>query len=127
MIIQSTKSVRWSSKIDPEARRSLLEGRRRIAINVDAYQPPTSGVATLVVYLLTSDGTKRQEIDRFGIHPNAPFKASAGVEPQRFLISLADLAGLAETSEIQLEVGFDPSNAQLQGAMADISIEFVEL
>jgi hypothetical protein len=127
LIIQSTKPVRWSSKCDAETRRALQAGRRRLVITVNAYEPPTSGPAILVVYLLTANGTKRQEIDRFGVHPNAPFRASESVEPQRFLISLADYAKLLEDSEIQLEVGFDPSQGQLRGGMAEISIEFVDL
>lgn len=127
MIIQSTKAVRWSSKIDEETLRALRTGRRRLIITVNAYDPPTSGAAILVVNLLTAKGMKSKEIDRFGVFPNAAFRASEGVEPKRFEFSLAHVAPLLEDSEIHLEIGFDSSQGQFRGGMAEISVKFVDL
>jgi hypothetical protein len=127
MIIESTKSVRWSSKIDLATRRALQSGHRRLGINVIAYDPPTSGAAILVVYLLNSNNTVRQEIDRFGVHPNASFRASNRVEPKRFMISLADHPKFLEESSIHIEIGFDPNQGQLKGGMAEVSIGFVDI
>jgi hypothetical protein len=126
MTIRAAMPIRWSTKIDPQTRRALETGRRRLVINVSAYEPPTSGPAILVANLLTANGTKREEVARFAVHPKAPFRASETVEPQRFQVSLADYAKLLETSEIHLEVGFDSSEGQLQGGMAEISIEFID-
>jgi len=127
MTIRSTMPVRWSSKYDPEARRALQEGRRRLVIDVDAYEPPTAGPAVLVAHLLTANGTKRQEIGRFGVFPNTPFKVSDGARPQRFQFSLAEHAKALEADEIRIEVGFDPGGGQLRGGLAEISVGFTDL
>ena len=127
MVIQSAKAVRWSSKCDAETRCGLQSGHRRIVISVTAYEPPQSGSPTLVAYLLTANGTMRQEVGRFSVHPNAPFRISEGAEPHNFLVSLADHAELLEEPDIHLEVGFDSSQADLSGGMAAVSIKFTDI
>ncbi len=126
MTIKASKGVRWSAKYDAETRKALQTGLRRLEITVKAYEPP-AGAATLVVRLLTANGTKSHEVDRFGVHPNAPFRASNAVEPQIFLISLAHIGNLLEENQIRLEVGFDSSQAEVKGGMAELSITIVDM
>ena len=95
-------------------------------ITVNAYEPP-EGAAVLVVNLLTANQEKLGEIGRFSVHPNAPFKVSEGVEPQRFLFSLADHAESLVESEIGVEVGFDSSQEDVRGGMAAIAFEIVDI
>lgn len=126
MTLKSSTPVRWSAKIDEQIRKGLQTGQRRLAITVSAYEPP-EGAAMLVVNLLTADSNEPREIGRFSVHPNAPFKVSDGVEPHRFLISLADEAGLPEESQIRVEVGFDSSLGEVRGGMAEIAFEIVDI
>ena len=126
MTVNSSTPVRWSAKIDEPVRKALQTGRRRLAITVSAYEPP-EGAAMLVVRLLTADPNEPREIGRFSVHPNAPFNVSDGVEPHRFLISLADEAGLPEESQVRVEVGFDTSHGEVRGGMAEIAFEIVDI
>ena len=126
MIVKSSAPVRWSAKVDEQIRQALQTGQRRLVITVNAYVPP-EGVAVLVVRLLAANEEKPREIGRFSVHPNAPFKVSDGVEPHRFLISMADDAGLPEESQIRVEVGFDSSHGEVRGGMAEIAFEIVEI
>jgi hypothetical protein len=98
LVIRSTSAVRWSANIDSDTRRALETGRRRLVINVEAYEPPSVGAAILVVRLLTANQTTGLDIARFGVYPNVAFRASPEVEPKRFQISLTDQAALLEGS-----------------------------
>jgi hypothetical protein len=127
MIVEPSKPVRWSYRYDAKTRRELQAGRRRIGITVNAYEPPTSGPAIFVVSLVNAEGIKRKEIHRFGVHPNTPFRAGKGRQPQRFLISLKDDAAALDPSELRLGVGFDSSGGKVKGGKAEITIGFVDL
>jgi hypothetical protein len=127
MVIRPNHRVRWSKVLDPETFRALKEGRRRLVISVSAYEPPTPGPAAFVVYLIPSKGANRLELDRFEVLSDAPFRVSNGVEPHRFLIDLTDHAPSLEDSRLDLEVAFDPAAGKLQGGLAEVSFEFVEL
>lgn len=126
MIVKSATPVRWFSKLDIPTREALQSGRKRLAITINAYEPP-EGVAILVVRMLKADGSKPVEIDHFSVHPNAPFKVSDGVEPQSFLISLVGKGNLLEESEVRLEVGFDSSHEDIKGGTAEVAIEIVDI
>lgn len=125
MIIKSSHSVQWSTKCDAERLRALQSDAQRLQITLSAYQPP-AGASALLVRLVTADG-KSHEIDRFSVHPNVAFKASATTEPQRFSISLAEHAALISDGELRVEVGFDSTQADVRGGMAELSFELVEL
>jgi hypothetical protein len=127
LIIRPDHPVRWSTKCDREELRALKTGRRRLGISVNAYEPPKPEAEGFVVYLRSANGMKRQEIDRFTLHPSKSFRVANGATPQRFLIDLADVPEPWEDSRLILEVGFDSSSGKLQGGFAEVSFEFVDL
>jgi hypothetical protein len=125
MVIHSSTAARWSTDYDAQTRKALQSGQRRLVVSITDYDPPAEPTP-LVVRLLTGNSPELRELDRFSIHPHAAFKAENGVEPQRFLISLASVAELLEESELRLEIGFDSSNGETRDGRAEISVEIVD-
>ncbi len=121
------KIFRWKSKCDSETKRLVRLGRRRIAIDVTAYKPPSSGTSTFVVHLVLANGKGRQEIGRFGLHPDAPFRSSDTVSPHRFQFSMSEYAELLETDEIQIEVSIDTVEKREHNGVAELSIYWFDL
>lgn len=125
MVIHSSTAVRWSTDYDSQTRQALQTGQRRLVVSITAFNPPAEPTP-LVVRLLTAKSLELREIDRFSVHPHAAFKAENGVEPQRFLISLASVAELLDESEVQLEIGFDSSNGEVRDGRAELTVEIVD-
>lgn len=124
MMIRSGAPIRWSATPDAETRKALQSGEQRLAIAVHAYEP-TATASTFVVRLLAAQDDQPHEVERFSVHPNAPFKVADGVEPHRFLISLAEFRDLLQASELRVEVGFDADHGNSMQGMAEVTIEIV--
>jgi len=117
----------WKSECDAETKRLLRLGHRRIAIDVTAYTPPSSGTSTFVVQLVLENGKGRQEIARFGLNPDAPFRATDSVEPQRFQFSLSEYSELLDADEIQIEVCIDTDEKPEHDGMVELTIHWLDL
>jgi hypothetical protein len=103
---------------------ALRKGTSRLAVVVTSFQPATPAAAALVVSLLTANGTRRQEVARFAIHPPKAFSAPA--TPHRFLVSLEGHGTLIEDGQpLCVEVGFATSSGAAVGGAADIEIGVV--
>jgi hypothetical protein len=127
MIIRPDHRVRWSKVCDQKTLDALKAGRLRLGITVKAFKPPALGPVAFVVHLIPSKNAKRQEIDRFEITPNTPFRVSDGAAPQRFLIDMKDHITSLKESKLRIEVGFDDSSGKLKGGMAEVTFELVKL
>jgi hypothetical protein len=132
MTIRPDHTVRWSKVCDPKTLDALRSGRLRLGITVKAFKPPAPGPVPFVVHSVPSKDAKLgdekpQEIDRFEITPNRPFRVADGATPQRFLIELRDYLDALKESKLELEVGFDGGSRKLQGGMAEVAFELVEL
>jgi hypothetical protein len=126
MVIRSSTAARWSTNYDAQTRKALQSGQLRLVVSITDYDPPAEPTR-LVVRLLTVKSPEPREVDRFSVHPHAAFKAENGVEPQRFLISLASVAELLEESDLRLEIGFDSSSGDVGDGRAEITVETIEV
>jgi hypothetical protein len=87
-------------------------------VSVMGFQPPHDGGAVQVVVKLQQDGTE-QEVGRFGITPNTPFKAADPSKAQRFGLRLP--RELATGGPIKLNVYLVPTRGAGEGAWLEVA------
>jgi hypothetical protein len=89
----------------------------RVIISVTAFRPPHDGAVQAVVKVQNGDRTE-QEIGRFGIFPNAEFKAADPSKAQRFGLPLPK--ELASGGTVKLHVYLVPFKGEGSGALLEI-------
>ncbi len=89
----------------------------RVIISVMAFRPPHDGAVQAVVKV-QRDGRTEQEIGRFGIFPNAEFKAADPSKAQRFGLPLPK--ELASGGPVKLNVYLVPFKGEGSGALLEI-------
>jgi hypothetical protein len=94
-----------------------IDTRPRVIISVMGFQPPQDGGAVQVVVKAQRDGTE-QEVGRFGITPNVPFKAADPSKAQRFGLELPK--ELASGGPVKLNVYLLPTRGQGRGARLEV-------
>lgn len=100
-----------------ETLQGLRNGDTRLVVVVQAFTPPTTGPAGLVVWLAPPGGPD-VELARLAIHPRQAYQAYERARWQRFLISLAPNGGqLPEAMPLCIKVGFAVSVARGQGGV----------
>ena len=87
-------------------------------ISVTAFRPPRDGAVQAVVKVQRDGGRTEQEIGRFGMFPNAEFKAADPSKAQRFGLPLPK--GLAGGEAVKLNVYLVPFKGDGGGAMLKI-------
>jgi hypothetical protein len=80
--MQATVDNPATIAISGASERALVDGRARIVVTINAYEPSKTGPVATVVSVRCGDDVR--EIGRFGIFPNEPFSVSDGAKPQRF-------------------------------------------
>ena len=107
---------------------ALKQGTKRVVVVVKSFQPPKPPSAGLVVSLLTGNKSQRHELTQFTVHPLRAFTAEEPRRHQRFLVSLSGHAQFIEDNQpLCLEVGFDASRGKLEGGLAEIDVEIVDM
>jgi|GEM_PF-1920318 len=90
----------------------------RVIISVTAFRPPHDGAVQAVVKVQKDGDRTEQEIGRFGMFPNAEFKAADPSKAQRFGLPLPkELAG---GEAVKLNVYLVPFKGDGGGAMLEI-------
>ncbi len=90
----------------------------RVIISVTAFRPPHDGAVQAVVKVQKDGDRKEQEIGRFGMFPNAEFKAADPSKAQRFGLPLPkELAG---GGTVKLNVYLVPFKGDGSGALLEI-------
>jgi hypothetical protein len=105
----------------PEARPA--DQTARLIISVMAFRPPQDGTVQAVVEVQRNGSGTELEIGRFGVFPNAEFRAAEPSKAQRFGFPLPkDLAGRGPLKlKIRLlPVGGEGKDAQLEIGGAEI-------
>jgi hypothetical protein len=93
-------------------------GTARLIISIVAFQPPQDGgVVQVVVKAQHQNGTE-QEVGRFGITPNIPFKAVNPSKAERFGLRLPE--DLATGDPIKLNVYLIPTRGEGKGAWLEV-------
>jgi hypothetical protein len=100
----------------PGADQGVASHSPRVIIRVTAFRPPHDGAVQAVVKAQT-DGDE-QEIGRFGIFPNAEFKAADPSKAQRFGLPLPK--ELASGGAVKLNVYLVPFKGDGSGALLEI-------
>lgn len=90
----------------------------RVIISVTAFRPPRDGAVQAVVKVQRDGGRTEQEIGRFGIFPNAEFKAADPSKAQRFGLPLPK--ELASGGAVKLNVYLIPFKGEGDGALLEI-------
>lgn len=107
---------------------ALKQGTKRVVVVVKSFQPAKPPSAGLVVSLLTANKSKRHELTQFTVHPLRAFTAQEPARQQRFLVALSQHAQAIEDGQpLCLEVGFDASRGKLEGGLAEIDVEIVDV
>jgi hypothetical protein len=89
----------------------------RVIVSVTGFRPPHDGGVEAIVKLQKEGGQTEQEIGRFGIFPNAEFKAADPSRAQRFGLPLPkELAGKA----LKFHVYLVPFKGDGNGAMLEL-------
>lgn len=128
VIATSKAAAQFCVSHEPITLRALKQGDKHVVVVVKSFQPTNPPSAGLVVSLLTANKTKRHEITRFAVHPLRAFSAKEPKQHQRFLVSLKEEAQYIEDGQpLCLEVGFDASRGKLEGGIAEIYIELVQV
>jgi hypothetical protein len=90
----------------------------RVIVSVTGFRPPHDGGVEAIVKLQKEDGQTEQEIGRFGIFPNAEFKAADPSRAQRFGLPLPkELAG---GKALKFHVYLVPFKGDGNGAMLEL-------
>jgi hypothetical protein len=89
----------------------------RVIISVTAFRPPRDGAVQAVVKVQNGDRTE-QEIGRFGVFPNAEFKAADPSKARRFGVPLPK--EVANSGEVKLHVYLVPFKGDGSGALLEI-------
>ena len=90
----------------------------RVVVSIMAYKPPRDGVVQGVVKVQRNEGDGEQEIGRFGMFPNAEFRAADPAQAQRFSFPLP--RELARGGPVKLKVQVAPLRGDGQGAQLEI-------
>jgi hypothetical protein len=101
----------------PMADQGVASQSPRVIISVTAFRPPHDGAVQAVVKVQNGDRTER-EIGRFGIFPNAEFKAADPSKAQRFGLPLPK--ELASGGAVKLNVYLVPLKGEGSGAHLEI-------
>jgi hypothetical protein len=101
----------------PMANQGVASQSPRVIISVTAFRPPRDGAVRAVVKVQNGGRTER-EIGRFGIFPNAEFKAADPSKAQRFGVPLPK--ELASGGEVKLHVYLVPFKGEGSGALLEI-------
>jgi hypothetical protein len=101
----------------PAADQGVASQSPRVIISVTAFRPPHDGAVQAVVKVQNGDRTE-QEIGRFGIFPNAEFKAADPSKAQRFGLPLPK--ELASGGTVKLHVYLVPFKGEGSGALLEI-------
>jgi hypothetical protein len=88
-----------------------------VIISVTAFRPPRDGAVQAVVKVQNGDRTE-QEIGRFGVFPNAEFKAADPSKARRFGVPLPK--EVANSGEVKLHVYLVPFKGDGSGALLEI-------
>jgi len=106
--------------IGPAAGResSAADQSGRVVLKVTAFQPAQDGSAVqAIVKAIKADGTE-QEVSRFGIFPQAEFKAAESSKPRMFGFSLPK--ELASGGPVKLKVELVPLRGEGKGASLEV-------
>lgn len=90
----------------------------RVIISVTGFRPPHDGAVQAVVKVQKDGDRQEQEIGRFGVFPNAEFKAADPSKAQRFGLPLPK--DLASGGAVKLHVYLVPFKGDGGGAMLEI-------
>lgn len=91
----------------------------RVVINVMGFRPPLDGSLVEAVVKAQRVGTdKEQEIGRFGIFPNAEYKAADPSQAQRFSFALT--RELASGGPVKVKVELVPVRGKGEGARLEV-------
>jgi hypothetical protein len=102
----------------PVADQGLASQSPRVIISVTAFRPPRDGAVQAVVKVQKDGDRTEQEIGRFGIFPNAEFKAADPSKAQRFGLPLPK--ELARGGAVKLNVYLVPLKGEGSGALLEI-------
>jgi hypothetical protein len=102
----------------PVANHGVASQSPRVIISVTAFRPPHDGAVQAVVKVQKDGGRTEQEIGRFGMFPNAEFKAADPSKAQRFGLSLPK--ELASGGAVKLNVYLVPFKGDGSGALLEI-------
>jgi hypothetical protein len=102
----------------PVADQGLASQSPRLIISVTAFRPPREGAVQAVVKVQKDGDRTEQEIGRFGIFPNAEFKAADPSKAQRFGLPLPK--ELASGGAVKLNVYLVPFKGDGSGALLEI-------
>lgn len=105
-----------TAPVAPATQEGATGQTARVTIKVMAFQPPKDGAVQAVVKVQTN-GAER-EIGRFGIFPNAEFRATEPSKAQRFGLPMPK--ELAAGSAIKLKVYLVPFKGEGRGASMEI-------
>jgi hypothetical protein len=95
---------------------------QQVVVRVTGYKPARDGAVQGVVKVQSNDGTE-QEIGRFGIFPNAEFRAADPSQARRFIYQLPRDLGRVGPIRLKVEVApirGDGKDAQLEIGGAEI-------
>ena len=90
----------------------------RVIISVMAFTPPRDGVVQGVVRVQKNEAGTEQEIGRFGMFPNAEFRAADPSQAQRFSFPLP--RELARGSAVKLKVQIMPLRGDGKGSRLEL-------
>ncbi|MGA7384323.1 MAG: hypothetical protein WBW81_06420 [Methylocella sp.] len=102
----------------PGADQGVASQSTRVIISVTAFRPPHEGAVQAVVKVQKDGDRTEQEIGRFGIFPNAEFKAADPSKAHRFGLPLPK--ELASAGPVRLKVYLVPFKGEGSGALMDI-------
>jgi len=102
----------------PLADQGVASQSSRVIISVTAFRPPREGAVQAVVKVQKDGDRTEQESGRFGIFPNAEFKAADPSKAQRFGPPLPK--ELANTGALKLNVYLVPFKGDGSGALLEI-------
>jgi hypothetical protein len=102
----------------PVADQGVASQPSRVIISVTAFRPPHDGAVQAVVKVQRDGGRTEQEIGRFGIFPNAEFKAADPSKAQHFGLPLPK--ELASGGAVKLNVYLVPFKGEGSGALLEI-------
>jgi hypothetical protein len=93
-------------------------GDQRVVVSVMAFTPPSDGTVQGVVKVQKSEGGPEQEIGRFGMFPNAEFRATDPSQAQRFSFSLP--RDVARGAPVKVTVQIVPQRGEGKDARLEI-------
>jgi hypothetical protein len=102
----------------PVADQGVASQSPRVIISVTTFRPPREGAVQAVVKVQKDGDRTEQEIGRFGIFPNAEFKAADPSKAQRFGLPLPK--ELASGGAVKLNVYLVPFKGDGSGALLEI-------